>query len=55
MSYEFLNLIVTLAILFYTLVIDFIVELLKIDNYNILLIIIDKFIKKILLIFKKNI
>ena len=52
--YNSLNFIITPVISFYTLTIDFIVELPNIRNIIILLIITDKFTKKVILIFSKN-
>ena len=55
--YNLLYLIATSAILFYTIVINFVVELLevRIDKFNILLIITNKFTKKVLSILGKDI
>ena len=45
----------TFSISFYILIINFVVELSEIDDYNVLLIIINKFIKKMLFVIEKDI
>ena len=50
--YESLNLIITLLISFYILIMNFVVELSIINYYNVFFIIINKFTKKIILILK---
>ena len=54
-SYESLNFIITPSISFYILIMNFVIELLEIDDYNVLFIITNKFTKKVLLVIEKDI
>ena len=53
--YESLNFIMTFLISFHILTMNFVIELFKIDDYNVLFIITNKFTKKMFFVIEKDI
>ena len=53
--YESLNFIMTFLISFHILIMNFVIELFKIDDYNVLFIITNKFTKKMFFVIEKDI